>query len=238
MRSSASKNIKNTKRSNASKNTHVKNKKITSKKLPKPPKPKKTKKQVTKKKVKKKRVLKRVVLVCLLTNKSQKVNIKRAELLVKKLRFDSVDTLTNNFISRDACKMLRKGCSEAEIRQHYKNTINTKEVSFDIIKRYIKTFSSAEKMAQKRRRKIVKDVIECRETKGSSSGIVAVYQPIALDLNNPGDVQYLTQDSCWRPDIYLDNDSSCNECYLKEHCLCPLKKIKKTSNAKTTKRFK
>jgi len=255
MRVSADKKIKTKKQSNVKLKIPVKSKiktplikktKEVKKKPPikkkkviaKPPIKKKIKKPVVKKKIKKKRKIRRILLVCLLTNKVKKINIKKAELLAKKLRFENIDLLVNNYISREACKMLRQGCSEAEIRLQYKNTENVKDIPFDVIKRYIKTFSSAEKMAQKRRRKIVKDVLESRECNGASSALIAVYEPVALNLNNPGDVQYLTQDTCWRPDIYLDNDHSCNTCYLKDHCLCPLKKIKKNPNVKTIKRFK
>jgi hypothetical protein len=35
----------------------------------------------------------------------------------------------------------------------------------------------------------------------------------------------VTTGACWRPDIFLDNDNSCNLCPIKEHCACKLKNI-------------
>lgn len=37
----------------------------------------------------------------------------------------------------------------------------------------------------------------------------------------------VTQYACWRPDIYLDNDKSCEGCILFENCSCKIKRIKK-----------
>jgi hypothetical protein len=56
-----------------------------------------------------------------------------------------------------------------------------------------------------------------------------------IDLHSPNQVIDLkkskqacvefTRDSCLRPDIYLNNDRTCNECPLNEHCSCRLKKF-------------
>jgi hypothetical protein len=36
-----------------------------------------------------------------------------------------------------------------------------------------------------------------------------------------------TRDMCIRPDVYLDNDKTCDYCNIKEHCSCPLKRFLK-----------
>jgi hypothetical protein len=62
-----------------------------------------------------------------------------------------------------------------------------------------------------------------------------------IDLNKPRTVINLNKDSkmcaeltknmCIRPDIYLNNDRSCDYCSINEHCSCALKRfeIKKKS---------
>jgi hypothetical protein len=35
----------------------------------------------------------------------------------------------------------------------------------------------------------------------------------------------LTKNMCIRPDIYLDNDRTCDYCSINEHCSCMLKKF-------------
>ena len=36
-----------------------------------------------------------------------------------------------------------------------------------------------------------------------------------------------TQFSCLRPDVYLDNDRTCDYCSINKHCACPIKKFSK-----------
>ena len=37
----------------------------------------------------------------------------------------------------------------------------------------------------------------------------------------------LTESSCIRPDIYLDNDRTCNGCPYFDHCVCSIKRLDK-----------
>lgn len=43
-----------------------------------------------------------------------------------------------------------------------------------------------------------------------------------------------TQFACLRPDVYLDNDRTCDYCSINKHCACPIKKFSK--NYKNEKR--
>ena len=36
--------------------------------------------------------------------------------------------------------------------------------------------------------------------------------------------EHVTATSCWRPDIYLDNDRYCNGCIIYDNCACPIKR--------------
>lgn len=47
-----------------------------------------------------------------------------------------------------------------------------------------------------------------------------------IDLKkNPDLCAVLTHSSCIRPDIYLDNDRSCDYCSINEYCACPIKRF-------------
>lgn len=46
-------------------------------------------------------------------------------------------------------------------------------------------------------------------------------------LENKEVAEHVTKSSCWRPDIYLDNDRFCNGCIIYENCCCPIKRIDK-----------
>jgi hypothetical protein len=50
---------------------------------------------------------------------------------------------------------------------------------------------------------------------------------VVLDLVKDKDMCAKHTDSCLRPDIYLDNDRTCDYCELKKHCSCRLKKFSK-----------
>jgi hypothetical protein len=38
---------------------------------------------------------------------------------------------------------------------------------------------------------------------------------------------FYTQFACLRPDVYLDNDRTCDYCSINKHCACPIKKFSK-----------
>jgi len=45
---------------------------------------------------------------------------------------------------------------------------------------------------------------------------------------NPALTREFTENVCMRPRLYLDNDSTCDECNLFEHCGCGVKRLSKT----------
>lgn len=54
------------------------------------------------------------------------------------------------------------------------------------------------------------------------------YKPKNIDLvKDKEEVRKLTNGTCLRPDIYLDNDYSCDGCYIFDNCVCSIKKLKK-----------
>lgn len=57
------------------------------------------------------------------------------------------------------------------------------------------------------------------------------YNPVIVDLTlNSEECRQATERACWRPDIFLNNDRSCNNCSLFEHCACASKRLIKRKN--------
>lgn len=51
---------------------------------------------------------------------------------------------------------------------------------------------------------------------------------VVIDLTKDKDACALyTQTACMRPDIYLDNDRTCDYCSINKYCACPIKKFSK-----------
>lgn len=176
-----------------------------------------------------------VILVCLLTNKTIKLPFIRATKLQKKLSFNNIDELTCNFLSKEACLLLKQGVSEDQICIQYKQPI--RKLNFRLIRRYIKTFKSEEHMLKKRKRKIIKQVVEDSNENKKSVSEILVYNPKPIDFKDAQSVADLTKDSCHRPDIYLNNDHYCNGCYIYEKCACKLKRWNnKETNVKRNKK--
>jgi hypothetical protein len=63
-----------------------------------------------------------------------------------------------------------------------------------------------------------------------------------IDLNAPRNIINLnkdkkvcaeiTRDMCMRPDIYLNNDRTCDYCSINEYCACPLKRFEGKKKSK------
>ena len=49
--------------------------------------------------------------------------------------------------------------------------------------------------------------------------------PVRYNFNDPESVKQLTEGTCQRPDIYLNNDRACDGCALYEHCACASKQL-------------
>jgi hypothetical protein len=57
-----------------------------------------------------------------------------------------------------------------------------------------------------------------------------------IDLTRDKDAcEFYTQFACMRPDIYLDNDRTCDYCSINKWCACPIKKFSKHYKRKNEK---
>lgn len=57
-----------------------------------------------------------------------------------------------------------------------------------------------------------------------------------IDLTKDKDAcEFYTQFACMRPDIYLDNDRTCDFCSINKYCACPIKRFSKEYSKKQKK---
>lgn len=60
------------------------------------------------------------------------------------------------------------------------------------------------------------------------------YKPNVIDLvKNVDECVSATQSTCWRPDIFLNNNRTCNNCVLHVNCACPSKRLSKQKRCST-----
>ncbi len=200
----------------------VKEIKIKQPRAKKPPKVKKV--RIKKVKIKK---IRSFMAECILTGSKTKILLFQANKQVRRFRFDTVEEYMENYISKEAQILLKKGFSELEIRQQFKCS-NTKPVTFQVIRHYVKKIKSQKALENQKKRKVVEEF----EILRSAGKIECKYEPIKINFKNPEQVKKLTTGSCLRPDIYLNNRRSCEGCGFFEYCACEIKKLaKKSKNA-------
>ena len=80
-------------------------------------------------------------------------------------------------------------------------------------------------MKQKKQKRVTKEQ-RVESLKEHAKSYAFNYNPAIVDLVKNVEVcKEVTQGTCWRPDIFLNNDRSCNACALVEHCACSCKRV-------------
>lgn len=171
-----------------------------------------------------------VDLICILTGEVlPKQPYARVDKQAKKLKFENTKEYIDYYISKDARKLLAKGITELEIRKQFKCK-ETKDISFDTLKHYVKSFRSKDAVDRRRNRKIAEEFKD-------KSLLFDFKGPDKINMVKNKEVcAHVTKHACWRPDIYLD--VGCSVCILKENCACPIKNLKLKKYVKRTKKVK
>lgn len=86
---------------------------------------------------------------------------------------------------------------------------------------------------EKKKREIVPETLEEREQRieeirANLPKIDLNKERVVIDLTKDKEAcKLLTRDMCIRPDIYLNNDRTCDNCRINVHCSCSIKKFSK-----------
>ena len=173
----------------------------------------------TKKTKKKSEKNSKTIVKCILTDEECTYSTAQLVKLIKRYKFDDIDTYIQYFICKNGINLLKQGYTEKQIREQY-NCNNKTTVPFNILKHYVKKFKNRQKIEKLEKRKAIQKYMD----DNSGSCIVTQKKYQTVDFTNKEQVKKLTEGACWRPDIYLNNERACNGCYLFEHCACPIKK--------------
>lgn len=85
-----------------------------------------------------------------------------------------------------------------------------------------------ESSAKKRKKYVTQKGIELTNLLESASNYKFTYKPESINLvKDVEETKKLTNGTCLRPDLYLDNDGTCDNCYIFNNCVCSIKKLKK-----------
>jgi len=186
---------------------------------------------VKRKAVKKQKHLPPVELVCLLSGQTEKLSYVKFLKQAAKLKFSTPEEYVKSYISKTCVDELRQGFTEKQIRKKY-NVISNTPVTFEILRHYVKKFKNREKIEKTEKRKEVLKYIE--EKTGAYMVNTRIRQ--CVDFTNNAQVSKLTESSCLRPDIYLNNDRHCNGCHIYELCKCPIRRWKSENEEKSKKK--
>jgi hypothetical protein len=87
---------------------------------------------------------------------------------------------------------------------------------------------SDDSSSKKRKKYITQKSIKLDNLLESAKEYKFNYKPASINLvKDVEETKRLTDGTCLRPDIYLDNDGSCDGCYIFNNCICGIKKLKK-----------
>jgi hypothetical protein len=159
-----------------------------------------------------------VEVTCILSGKCERISQTKLIKQAAKFKFDNIEEYTKYYITKDCIKELRQGFTEKQIQKKH-NIENGVQVPFNILRHYVKKFKNREKIEKIEKRK---EVLKFMQDKNSAY-IVKPRAPQYIDLTNEKQVAELTKSSCLRPDIFLNNDRSCNLCHIYQLCKCPIK---------------
>jgi hypothetical protein len=80
---------------------------------------------------------------------------------------------------------------------------------------------------KKRKKYITQKGVELENLLRSAKEYKFNYKPIPVNFKNKEDIKDITDNTCVRPDLYLNNDNTCVKCSLYENCACSIKTLGK-----------
>lgn len=80
---------------------------------------------------------------------------------------------------------------------------------------------------KKRKKYVTQKGVELENLLNAAKEYKFNYKPIAVNFKNKEEIKNITEDTCIRPDLYLNNDNTCIKCNLYENCACSLKNLGK-----------
>ena len=193
-----------------------------------------SRKKPVKKTVKKPQKSKRIPLtelICVLSGKSEKVNYAKLTKLAAKFKFETTEEYIKYYICNDCIKLLRQGHTEKQIQKQF-NYESDVQITFNVLKHYVKKFKNRQKIEKNEKRKEVLKYIENK----TGAYIVTPRTRQYIDMTDEKQVAELTKSSCLRPDIFLNGDRSCNDCHIYKLCKCSIRTWREVDEKRTKRK--
>jgi len=167
----------------------------------------------------------RVPLVtCILTGQTFKIRNARLEKEAFKLKIPTTAQYVMYYVCKEARILLKEGYTESQIRAKY-NCKDKTDLPIVILKCYAKKIKNRAAIIKREKRKALNEYINNPDPKARYM-LKPKTESKFLDMTNPDHVKSLTEFSCARPHIYLDNGRNCNGCNIYKHCCCPIRRLK------------
>jgi hypothetical protein len=80
---------------------------------------------------------------------------------------------------------------------------------------------------KKRKKYVTQKGVELENLLHAAKEYKFSYKPIPINFKNKEDVKSITDGTCVRPDLYLNNDNTCIKCSFYEDCACSIKTLGK-----------
>jgi hypothetical protein len=84
-----------------------------------------------------------------------------------------------------------------------------------------------EVLPKKRKKYVTQKGLELENLLSAAKEYKFTYKPVRINFKNKEEIGYITNGTCIRPDLYLDNDNTCITCKIYESCGCSLKTLGK-----------
>jgi hypothetical protein len=148
-----------------------------------------------------------MILACAVTGIEKRVSKSAIQKGINK--FGTLEAFKKHYIDREAKKLLKQRISPADVQ---KKLLPKNKTPFSVDLNVLAKL----KLLKKPKNKAVEynNVIY----KPSPKRTFASYQKYVEDM---------TSGACMRPDIYLNNDRTCDKCPFAEFCICGVKKFEK-----------
>lgn len=165
----------------------------------------------------------RPAVVCILTGQTFKISQAQLEKQAKKLKFSSVQDYVQYYVCKDARKLLKDGYTDIEIRNKH-NCKDKTDLPMKFLKCYAPRIKNRARAKKREQRKALNDFIN--DPNPNKFVLKPKGEAKFLDMTNPDHVRSLTEFSCARPHIFLDNGRHCQGCNIYKLCHCPIKRLK------------
>ena len=170
--------------------------------------------------------MKRISLTCIVTGRSKVFS--QSLLAPKVKKYGSIEDLQKYYVCKEAKKLFKKGSTVKQIREELKCKTDLPDVDIEALFK-LKLIKSKNKKPNKsrddREKYLASDAYKQKASLDRDRTYSTAREYIEWATGGPNGSQVKMGGTCMRPDIFIDNDYYCDECWYYEHCMCSQKRL-------------